>query len=1012
MPFLNKSVVSTTLIGRAPQLATLDNLLTQVGQGSGQVVLIGGEAGIGKSRFVSEVSHRAERQGWQTAQGRCFEPDRVFPYAPLIDLLRSCLARHPARDATSLFGPLLSEVVKLLPELVITLPDLTLTPRLDPEAEKRRLFETLVQFFVSLIQDEPKNDPRPLLLIIEDLHWSDDTNLEFLRYLARWRARQPLLMLLTYRSDELHPTLQHFLAALNREQRPVELILPRFTPSEVDALLRAIFEQERPMRAEFLDAIFDLTAGNPFFIEEVLKALIAAGDVFYSDGAWERKPINELRIPHSVQDAVQRRVAQLSEAARRTLTVAAVSGQQVDFGVLQAVTDWPEAELLVQIKELLAAQLLVEISAEQLTFRHALTRQTIYNELLARERQALHRQIGETLARRETAPSTAPSASLAYHFYEAGAWEKALTYAHRAGAQAQALYTPRAAIEQFTRALQAAQHLERRDLLPDLYRERGLAYETVGNFEPSRADLETVLQLARAAGDRQLEWRALLDLGKLWSSRDYDRTGEYFRRALDLARTLDDPETHARSLNWLGNWHLNIEQPQEALRSHHEALAIFQTLTDQHGLAQTLDLLGMTSYMAGEGLNGPRYLQQAIGLWETLDERQGLAASLSTLSVCGIHFDSEVVVPAAMSIVQCLEYSERAALLAREISWRVGEAFALLVSPYSLVAQGQYGLAWERAERGLEIAQEIEHRQWLCLAHRVLAMLHLDLMALPAARHHLEQALPHANAIGSMFHSGMISGHLILCSLLEQDFAQAETLLAVTPYHTLSTQTLVQRWLCRGHAECALAQGEPERALQIADRLFASSANAENDDIGAIPFLAKLRGDALTALRRWTEAEATLLAALATAQAQGTPRLVWRINVALGQLYQAQERYAKAEQAFSAARTVIDDIAATVPDTAVRDNFVRQAHAMMFPPKPSTPLQAAKLAHGGLTRREREVAALVAEGKSNREIAETLVLGVRTIEGHVSNILGKLGFTSRTEIALWVVERGLRSNSE
>ena len=1012
MPFTNKSVVSTTLIGRAPHLATLDNLLTQVGQGSGQVVLVGGEAGIGKSRFVREVRHRARQQGWQTAQGRCFEPDRIFPYAPLIDLLRSDLARHPARDATSLFGPLLSEVVKLLPELALTLPDLTPTPRLDPEAEKRRLFETLVQFLVGLIQAEPQHDLRPLILIVEDLHWSDDTSLEFLRQLARRLARQPLLMLLTYRSDELNPNLQHFLAELSREQRPVELTLPRLRPAEVDALLRAIFEQERPMRAEFLEAIFNLTAGNPFFIEEVLKVLIAAGDIFYSDGAWDRKPINELRIPHSVQDAVQRRVAQLSEEARHTLTVAAVIGQQVDFGVLQAVTEWPEAELLAQFKELLTTQLVVDLSAERFAFRHALTRQAVYSELLARERQALHRQIGETLERREVDASTAVIASLAYHFYEAGTWEKALTYARLAGEQAQALYTPRAALEQFTRALQAAQHLERTDLQPDLYRERGLAYEIVGDFEPSRADLKTALKLARAAENRQLEWRVLLDLGKLWSSRDYDRTGTYFQEALHLASTLDDPMVLARSLNRMGNWHLNSEAPRQALDYHEEALTIFQALNDQPGLAQTFDLLGMTNLLGGDPVQGAACCLQAIDLFNALDDRQRLASCLTTLILCGPSLTTDTVISADLSPAESVNWGEQAMQHAREIGWRAGEAYTSTLAGQSLDARGRVGQALALMQHGFEIAQEIEHRQWMCVIHRELGTLYLDMLALAPAHQHFEQSLALAKEIGSSFHLLRATGYLVSCLILERQFSQAEALLNTMGDLELPMQTLAQRLIWRGRVELALAQGDSTLALQIVDQLFSSATNTQNRNPGAIPYLAKLRGQALTALQRWPEAEETLMAALATAQAQDTPRLVWRIHVALGQLYQAQETYAKAKHAFAAARTVIDDLAATVPDIALRDNFVRRARAMISSPKPSTPLQAAKQAHGGLTRREREVAALVAEGKSNREIAETLVLGIRTVEGHVSNILGKLGFTSRTEIALWAMEIGLRTNSE
>jgi DNA-binding NarL/FixJ family response regulator len=209
-----------------------------------------------------------------------------------------------------------------------------------------------------------------------------------------------------------------------------------------------------------------------------------------------------------------------------------------------------------------------------------------------------------------------------------------------------------------------------------------------------------------------------------------------------------------------------------------------------------------------------------------------------------------------------------------------------------------------------------------------------------------------------------------------------------------------------------LAKGDSAEALHIVNKLFAAATAHENQNIGAIPYLALLRGNALIALRRWSAAEETFLAALATARSRNAPRLIWRIHVALGRLYQTQAHQAKAEQAFAAAGAVIDKIAATVADPAIRDNFVRQTQAMMAPPAPSTPLRAAKQAHGGLTRREREVATLVAAGQTNREIAETLVLGVRTVEGYVGNVLNKLGFSSRTKIAAWVVEQGLRRGLE
>jgi predicted ATPase len=256
---------------------------------------------------------------------------------------------------------------------------------LDPEQEKRRRFETLARFFTAQAVKQP------VFLIVEDLHWSDDTSLEFLHYLARRCAAHPLLLLLTYRSDEVHSSLRHFLAQLDRERLTQETPLAHLAQDEVDAMLRAIFVLPRSARVELADPIYTLTEGNPFFVEETLKSLIAAGDIFYANGRWERKPLGELHIPRSVQDAVQQRTDLLSRDARRVSILAAVAGRRFDFALLQALTKHDEDQLLTLIKELIAAQLVVEESEEQFAFRHALTRQAIYADLLVRERKAPHR---------------------------------------------------------------------------------------------------------------------------------------------------------------------------------------------------------------------------------------------------------------------------------------------------------------------------------------------------------------------------------------------------------------------------------------------------------------------------------------------------------------------------------------------------------------------------------------------------------------------------------------------
>jgi len=950
---------------------------------------------------VAEVKTYAASHDFLLLQGSCFPTDLSYPYAPLLDLLRSCLASHssalPIAEVEPLvqaFLPLLSDVGYLLPDA----PPASTLPPLDPEQEKRRRFEALTQFLTS------QAGKHPVLLVMEDLHWSDDTSLEFLHYLARRCSAHPLLLLLTYRSDEMHPSLRHFLAQLDRERLAQEHSLARLTRDEVEAMLRAIFALSRSAHLELTDPIYALTEGNPFFVEEVLTSLIAAGDIFYANDRWNRKPLGELQIPRSVQDAVQQRTDRLSKPARQILTLAAVAGRRFDFALLQELTHHGEQHLLQLIKEMIAAQLVVEESAEQFAFRHALTRQAIYADLLVRERKALHRTIADTMERLSISSPDAHLADLAYHFYEAGAWEKAVEYGQRAGEQAYRLFAPQAAIEQVARALDAARHAA----IPSpasLYRLRGQVNETLGDFEQARLDYETTLQIAQKGGDRRAEWQALCDSGFLWTGRDYAQASAYYQKALALARDMDDPVTLAHSLNRLGNWHVNIEQPREALHYHQEALTLFQQAHDQQGLAETCDLLGMASTLGGDLVQGAAYSQQAVVLFRELDDRQGLASSLTLLAELGGIYQGETMVPAPISYAESLHFGEQALKVAHETGQRSAEAYTLLSLAHYLGPHGEYARALEMAQAGLALAEQIEHRQWITFGNWILGTLYLDLLVLPQARASLEHALALAHEVGSWNWIRIVSAFLAPVYLLQQDLALADSILTAALEPDAAMQTIGQRLVWAARADLALARHNPGQALDITDRLIASAANLSDERV--IPRLWKLRGEALAALHRAEEAETLLRAAQEAARAQGLRPWLWRIYVALGKLYYVQRRREEAEEAFSTAETLIEELAANLSDEHLRTYFLSRATAMLPRKRPPTPGRAARQAYGGLTTREREVATLIAQGKSNREIAELLVVGNRTVEAHVSGILSKLGFTSRAQIAVWAHEKGL-----
>jgi len=276
---------------------------------------------------------------------------------------------------------------------------------------------------------------------------------------------------------------------------------------------------------------------------------------------------------------------------------------------------------------------------------------------------------------------------------------------------------------------------------------------------------------------------------------------------------------------------------------------------------------------------------------------------------------------------------------------------------------------------------------------------------LPQAQASLEHALVVAHEVGSWNWIRIVSGFLAPAYLLQQDFTKADSILTAALEPGAAMQTIGQRLVWAARAELSLARSDPLLALDITDRMIASAANLS--DRRVIPRLWKLRGEALAALHRTAEAETMLRAAQEEAHTQGLRPWLWRICIVLGKLYQALARQEETEQAFSTARAIIEELATNVPDEQVREQFLRQAIAMLPHVRSLSPDRATKRTFAGLTMREREVAALLAQGKSNREIAEDLVVSERTVESHVSNIMFKLSVHSRRQIRAWAVEKGL-----
>ena len=430
----SQQVLCPIVIGRDREAALLDEQLLEAISGRGRAVLVSGEAGLGKSALLRRFVERARERGAHVISGECTEIEARRPFGPFIDAFTTGDIPLPAELAQGGPGAL-------------------------PVAEVER-YRVHVAFAERLAEAARE---RPIVMIIEDLHWADEATNELVPYLARKLRDAPVLLLVTFRSDELHRLhpLNHVLAELSRGRLADDIRLKRLTLEEVGDVIRAALGLAGPPTPEFRQALFERTEGNPFFIEEILRALVEKGELEYRDGAWHRtRSVAELTIPASVRDAVQQRLLGLEPRARKAMQVAAVIGLRFDFELLGLVSGYDEATLLESIRGAIDAQLVREETDadgnETYAFRHALSREAVLTELLQRERRLLHRSVGEAIERQVGASPGTRAEELAYHFDEARDPVRAYRYHGLAAERSLRMAAAAAAIRHLERAVELA----------------------------------------------------------------------------------------------------------------------------------------------------------------------------------------------------------------------------------------------------------------------------------------------------------------------------------------------------------------------------------------------------------------------------------------------------------------------------------------------------------------------------------------------------------------------------
>jgi tetratricopeptide (TPR) repeat protein/predicted Ser/Thr protein kinase len=487
----------TALIGRDAELGAMRAAWDRASAGRRQLVLLGGEPGIGKTRLVGEFARSIAAAGI-TLLGRS-DQEALVPYQPFVEALewyaRECPLGLLEAQLANVDG--VRELAHLVPALRRRAALPAEQVESNPEGQRYRLFEAAAALLSAIAHS------RPLLIVLEDLHWADRPTLLMLRHLVRSSHEAPLCLVATYRETELgrtHP-LAEILADLRRDEGVARIGLRGLSEANVEEFITHWIGRDSP--AALTHAVAENTEGNPFFIGEVLRHLGETGALTRFAGSQAPTGGKELGVPEGVREVIGRRLARLSEPCNRVLGLAAVVGREFNLPVLQALSDLPEDRLLDVLDEALGARLVQEAPGVpgRYAFTHALVRETLYGEPTTARRARLHRQVAETIERL-AAPGEEPLADLAYHYSQAASAadaERAITYAVRAAERAATAFALEEAARFYNLALQAL------DLLPsdsasrerrlDLHSRRGRAFGDLGMWAPARQELERALNL-------------------------------------------------------------------------------------------------------------------------------------------------------------------------------------------------------------------------------------------------------------------------------------------------------------------------------------------------------------------------------------------------------------------------------------------------------------------------------------------------------------------------------------
>jgi DNA-binding winged helix-turn-helix (wHTH) protein/tetratricopeptide (TPR) repeat protein len=854
-------------VGREAELVQMQDVWQHAKDGRHQMLLIAGEPGIGKTRLSLEFARTRAAEGSTVLIG-CSDQENLVPYQPFVECLSWYLRNCPEAELRGQLAAIGGggELAAFIPELRNLVPDLPSPLPMDPEGQRYRLFEAVAGMLAVASR------VRPMLLMLDDLHWADRPTLLLLRHVMRSARTGSFAIVATYRESELdrtHP-LAETLITIRRERGTTRLVLHGLKITHVKALVNSIVGPNAP--SQLPQVVLDSTDGNPFFATEMLQHLKETGAIASLSGMTGRKiEIGDIGLSEGIKEVIGQRLSRLTEACNRVLSIASIVGREFGATLLEAVADLHDDQLLDALEEAARAQLIresLEVNG-RFEFMHALIRETLYSELSSPRRVRLHRLIADAIERLSQSKPNPPLAELAYHFSQAASADvvdKAIDYAVRAGDRAADALAHEEAARLFDIALHSLEFTpegsDTERLRVDLHKRRARSFEALGQWSLEVRELDAALHHLNS---QQLEQRCelVLALARAWFLLlDLRPVEQYATEALQLAEQLQRADLAANALAWLARC-------RQANGDLGAAIDIDRrSMSRAPGVVTAAHTMGpLTLYLAGRS-------------------------------------------PEALALAAVAADSARSS---RDTTFIM---YSLTHLGLNLAAVGRYAEATNAFQEARSFGRKYGAIPMLARATAMPAGLHLTLFDFEGAEALQSEACELARGVG--FVPPIISAGIdsLLTFARIHEPGRAERLLEETAVAAASTagwhQWLWQLRLTQAKAELALSRDALDEAVTTATESIEQSRARGRPKYETLGLITRARG--LHALARTRDAIADTKTAVNIADRTGDPMLMLLALDALIGLDGTDELAARA-------RTVIDHISVGLPNEVMRQCF-------------------------------------------------------------------------------------------